>query len=295
MELAYGVLASEAHAPGELTVIGPAFDPDFLKLANYIDLNVVVHRRALFEELGGFDESLRCMVDWDLLLRYTQARPAKLLPVLGARYRVRDRARMTDTVPSGPAWLAIRRRLDARPAPPRRPRVLYVPWHDPQLSETCIEGEIRCMRRLGAEVAVWHSIGDLAALVREFRPDVIHAHSVSWALDQGDKLAALGVPVTLRMHGFEVHPDSCNRLLAQPWLHRVYALPRQLELLASRDPRVQAVRAAFDTSYFSPATNKGSAAWSCARAPACRATTSRCYSSSRSACPRTASFSPASR
>jgi hypothetical protein len=264
------VLASEAHAPGELTVIGPDFDPDFLKLANYIDINVVVHRRALYEQLGGFDESLRCMVDWDLLLRYTQARPAKMLPVLGARYRVRDRARMTDTVPSGPAWLAIRRRLDALPAPPRRPRVLYVLWHYPQLSETYVEGEIRCMRRLGAEVVVWHSIhaatpfeaevpahsGDLAALVREFRPDVIHVHWVSWALDQAPQLTALGLPVTLRMHGSDVHPDSCNRLLAQPWLHRVYAFPRQLELLASSDTRVQAVPAAFDTSCFSPAAQK---------------------------------------
>jgi hypothetical protein len=294
MELAYGVLASEAHAPGELTVIGPAFDPDFLKLANYIDLNVVVHRRALFEELGGFDESLRCMVDWDLLLRYTQARPAKLLPVLGARYRVRDRARMTDTVPSGPAWLAIRRRLDARPAPPRRPRVLYVPWHDPQLSETCIEGEIRCMRRLGAEVAVWHSIGDLAALVREFRPDVIHAHSVSWALDQGDKLAALGVPVTLRMHGFEVHPDSCNAAgatLAAPRVRLAAATGAAGVAGSARAGGAGRLRHVL----LQPRHDRRSAAWSCARAPACRARTSRCSSSSRSACPRTASFSPASR
>jgi glycosyltransferase involved in cell wall biosynthesis len=241
--------------PGELTVIGPAFDPEFLKVANYIDLNVVVHRRALFETLGGFDESLRCMVDWDLLLRYTQARPARLLPVLAARYRVRDRERITDTVASGPAWLAIRRRLDALPAPPRKPRVLYVLSHSPQGSETCVEAEIRCMRRLGAEVVAWRS-GDLGALVRDFRPDLIHAHWASGALDESARLAALGLPVTLRMHGFDAQPDSCDRLLAQPWLHRLYAFPRQLELLASSDPRVQPVRATFDTSCFSPATKK---------------------------------------
>jgi len=269
LELGYAVLASEAHVPGQLTLIGPDFDPDFLKLANYIDLNVVVHRRALYESLGGFDETLRRMVDWDLLLRYTQARPARLLPVLGARYRVRDRERITDTVPAGPAWLAIRRRLDA-PAQARKPRVLYVLWHYPQLSETYVEGEIRCMRRLGAEVMVWHSIhaatpfepqvptdsGDLFALAREWRPDVIPVHWVSWALSSSEQLAGLGVPVTLRMHGFDVHPDSCNRLLAAPWLHRVYAFPRQLPLLQSPDARVQPVRAAFDTSYFGPSAHK---------------------------------------
>ena len=270
LELAYAVLVSEAHVPGELTVIGPDFNPDFLRIANYIDINVVVHRRALFERHGGFDESLRRMVDWDLLLRYTRDRPARLLPVLGARYRVRDRQRMTDTVPSGPAWLAIRRRLDAPPSPARRPRVLYVVWQDPQLGRTCVEGEIRCMRRLGAEVMVWHSIraatpfepqvpihcGDLAALVREWRPDVVHAHCVSWTLEQGEQIAALGLPVTVRMHGGDLHPDNCNRLLQHPWIHRVYAFPRQLQLLAAPDPRVRAVPAAFDTSCFGPAARK---------------------------------------
>jgi len=270
LELAYGVLASEVHAPGALTIIAPAFDRDFLETANYIDTNVVVHRRALYDSLGGFDESLHRMVDWDLWLRYTQARPARLLPVLAARYRARDRERITDTVPCGPAYLAIRRRLDARAVDPRKPRVLYVLWHYPQLSETYVEGEIRAMRRMGAEVMVWHSIhaatpfepqvptdsGDLGELVRRWRPDLIHAHWVSWTLDHGPQIAALGLPVTVRMHGFDVHPDSCNRLLAQPWLHRVYAFPRQLDLLGASDPRVRPVRAAFDTSYFRPCLQK---------------------------------------
>jgi hypothetical protein len=116
LELAYGVLVSEAHVPGQLTVIGPDFNPDFLQTANYIDINVVVHRRELYERFGGFDESLHRMVDWELLLRYTRSRPARLLPVLGTRYRVRDDNRITDTVPYEPSWLEIRRRLETPPA-----------------------------------------------------------------------------------------------------------------------------------------------------------------------------------
>jgi glycosyltransferase involved in cell wall biosynthesis len=270
LELGYGVLATESHGGEGLQLLAESFDRDRLEQANYIDLNAVVHRRALFQSLGGFDESLPRLIDWDLVLRYTAQRPARALPVLAARYRVRDEQRITDTVPAGPAWLAIRRRLDARPPPPRPPRALYVLWHYPQLSETYVEGEIRCLRRMGAEVAVWHEIhavspyvpqvpmhsGDLAALVREYRPDVVHVHWLGYALGQGPQLAALGVPVTVRMHGFDVRAEPFRQLLAAPWLHRVYAFPRQLALLDAPNPRVRAVPAAFDTSYFGPVAQK---------------------------------------
>jgi glycosyltransferase involved in cell wall biosynthesis len=270
LELGYGVLASEAHAPGSLVLLAPDFDRGLLEAANYIDLNAVAHRRSLYERLGGFDESLRRMVDWDLLLRYTADRDARLLPVLAARYRVRDRQRISESVPSGPSWLAIRNRLDAAPAPARAPRALYVLWHYPQLSETYVEGEIRYLLRQGVEIAVWHAVGavtpyrpqvpmhsgDIDALVREFQPDVIHVHWLQFALENFDRLQALGVPVTVRMHGFDVHADAFHRLLGARFLHRVYAFPRQLQLLEAPDPRVRAVPSAFDTSYFSPAAQK---------------------------------------
>lgn len=46
------------------------FHYDRLSKRNFIDLNTVVHRRVLYEELGGFDESLVRQQDWDLLLKY---------------------------------------------------------------------------------------------------------------------------------------------------------------------------------------------------------------------------------
>ncbi|AXV16481.1 hypothetical protein CYG48_12755 [Neorhizobium sp. SOG26] len=38
---------------------------------NFIDLGAIVHSRKLFEQRGGFDESLKRLVDWDLIIRYT--------------------------------------------------------------------------------------------------------------------------------------------------------------------------------------------------------------------------------
>ena len=51
---------------------GEPFDWDRLLVRNTIDLGVFVHERRLYGELGGFDESFRRLVDWELILRYTR-------------------------------------------------------------------------------------------------------------------------------------------------------------------------------------------------------------------------------
>ena len=43
-----------------------------LKNGNFIDLNCLMHHRSLYEKFGGFDEDLDRLVDWELLLRYSQ-------------------------------------------------------------------------------------------------------------------------------------------------------------------------------------------------------------------------------
>lgn len=53
-------------------VTGKPFDYNALTQGNYIDLGVFAHHRACYESLGGFDETLKRLVDWDLILRYTK-------------------------------------------------------------------------------------------------------------------------------------------------------------------------------------------------------------------------------
>lgn len=50
----------------------PEFDFIALKFGNYIDLGVFVHAKKLYLEYGGFDEKLKRLVDWDLILNYTR-------------------------------------------------------------------------------------------------------------------------------------------------------------------------------------------------------------------------------
>ncbi|SFK65824.1 glycosyltransferase [Methylorubrum salsuginis] len=93
--------ATSAYAGQEIWEYLPSLDRDEfrsvrmapfnrarLERRNFIDLNVFMHRRESFERFGGFNESMRRLVDWELILRYTVERPPAFLPVTLGRYRI---------------------------------------------------------------------------------------------------------------------------------------------------------------------------------------------------------------
>lgn len=59
---------------------------DLLAVRNHVDLNVLVAERVLVDEVGGFDESLRRTVDYDLVWRLTERAPLVHLPFVGVVY-----------------------------------------------------------------------------------------------------------------------------------------------------------------------------------------------------------------
>ncbi len=56
------------------------YDPQELRKLNYIDLGIFVHSRAVYEKCGGFNTDLRRLVDWELLLRYSESYDFKYIP-----------------------------------------------------------------------------------------------------------------------------------------------------------------------------------------------------------------------
>ena len=68
------------------------YDRDQLLIRNQIDLNAFVHRRRVYDQLGGFDERLTRLVDWDLILRYTRLYPPVEVPQFLVDYDGGDRA-----------------------------------------------------------------------------------------------------------------------------------------------------------------------------------------------------------
>lgn len=77
-----------------LTVIGRqvrdySYNPDGLTRGNFIDINCTMHRKSVLDEVGGFDESLRTLEDWDLFARIAVTYPFKIKhisQVLGEYY-----------------------------------------------------------------------------------------------------------------------------------------------------------------------------------------------------------------
>jgi GT2 family glycosyltransferase/glycosyltransferase involved in cell wall biosynthesis len=64
------------------------FNRSLLENRNYIDLNVFVHWQELYCELGGFREDMRRLVDWELIVRYTDLAPPQFVPALLANYNM---------------------------------------------------------------------------------------------------------------------------------------------------------------------------------------------------------------
>lgn len=62
-------------------VVGRAYDARAFCRWCLADMNAFVHHRSLYDELGGFDESMKRFVDWELMLRYSR----KYVPVFVPR------------------------------------------------------------------------------------------------------------------------------------------------------------------------------------------------------------------
>ena len=102
LEAAYSAIALRDDL-GQLTGYrGDDFDWPACLDQNYVDLNAFCHRRALIDQIGGFDPLLRRMVDWDLILRIGRDRAVGYAPFVGCDYfdGKADPARITTAEPA---------------------------------------------------------------------------------------------------------------------------------------------------------------------------------------------------
>ncbi len=86
-DCAYAAMTVHHQAEGHrVFVVGRPLDVASLRRSNYVDLNVFLHTRRIWEERGGFDEELLRWVDWDLALRYVEAENTVFVPATLCRY-----------------------------------------------------------------------------------------------------------------------------------------------------------------------------------------------------------------
>ena len=111
LEVMVGVMTARSldAAYGSLMVMtkdGPRYrsNPvtrDILRVANHVDMNVLMVRSALLQRIGGFDTSLPRTVDYDLVLRIADETDLVYVPLVGVLYDRSAPDRISARVPVG--------------------------------------------------------------------------------------------------------------------------------------------------------------------------------------------------
>jgi O-antigen biosynthesis protein len=105
-----GQLLFKGNKKNPFAVRFGSFNRSLLNNRNYIDLNALCHTRELYNRIGGFDESLVRLVDYDLILRMSENAQIYSVPVLLSHYYY-DRAPNTITnIPGYVEYLEIVRK-----------------------------------------------------------------------------------------------------------------------------------------------------------------------------------------
>jgi glycosyltransferase involved in cell wall biosynthesis len=85
---------------GRRIVFHQPFNLLLLLWKNYIPIQTLLFHRSLYEENGGFDETLEYFEDWDLWVRYAITTKFIFIPKITSKYRVPLDKSITDTVRS---------------------------------------------------------------------------------------------------------------------------------------------------------------------------------------------------
>ncbi|MBX7103393.1 MAG: glycosyltransferase [Gemmataceae bacterium] len=240
----------------------PEYCPSAMARGNQIDINVFVHRRAALS--AAFDESLERLVDWDMIRNVLRSGPPVPVPALGGTYSAGESGRITTDIPLGPSFTKVRRKWEKTINGSLR--VLYALWHWPQLTESYVRWEIDYMRRRGIEVMIWTATesvaawfehqapvrrGSFDAAVSEFRPDIVHGHWLHFVEQYAGHCQDRALPLTVRGHGFEFHPDIVKRLQEATAVRSIYLFPHQ-SLLLEKPDKIIALGSGFSTDLFYP-------------------------------------------
>ena len=71
----YEIYYAQIQLSKSASIIGHEFNFDDLIQFNFIDMGVFVHSAKIYHEMGGFDVNLDRLVDWDLIIKYTEKYP----------------------------------------------------------------------------------------------------------------------------------------------------------------------------------------------------------------------------
>lgn len=104
----YEIFYAQINKMQSQAVLGHEFNFDELVQFNFIDLGVFAHSRKIYNELGGFDEKLHRIIDWDLIIKYTEKYPPKFIEKVLLDYDDNPAlSRITNTLPIDDAYKKV--------------------------------------------------------------------------------------------------------------------------------------------------------------------------------------------
>ncbi|MCF6204917.1 MAG: glycoside hydrolase family 99-like domain-containing protein [Methylococcaceae bacterium] len=185
---AYSALFRHNNNNDKKDVLLSNYDRKNLLTENFIDLNVFIHRSFLYQQFGGFDTTLKRLVDWDFIIRYTKNYTPAVVPFVGVDYFLDNKhlKNITTTVSLDGIFSKIYHKnfseriklgLDEL-------RIAYVLWDFPALSQTFVMEEIKWLVKQGYDVVVYFSIEPDKAAILDFEVD-------SYQVKDAEQLTAL--------------------------------------------------------------------------------------------------------
>ena len=203
---------------------------------NFIDLNIFVHKKFLYDQLDGFNESLKRLVDWDLILRYTRLNKPWFVDQVLAKYFLSDDLKnISNTVDLGENFSKVckihndeRIELGIESL-----KIGYVLWDFPAFSQTFVMNELRWLVENNYDVKVFYKIKpdreakldfeiesfqiknatDLIRKIGEHKINIMHTHFVYPAGTRLTYPAAekTGTPFTLSAHAIDIFHKKNDR------------------------------------------------------------------------------------
>ena len=233
---------------------------------NFIDLNIFVHKKFLYDQLGGFNETLNRLVDWDLILRYTRLNePFFVDQVLAKYFLSEDLKNISNTVDLGENRSKVYKlHSDERIENGIESlKIGYVLWDFPAFSQTFVMNELRWLVENNYEVMVFYKIKpdreakldfeidsvqiknatDLIRKIDEYNINMLHTH---FSYPAGTRLtypAAVktGTPFTLSAHAIDIfhkkndkknkigemgRSENCRKIFVPGKFHHDYLVER---------------------------------------------------------------------
>ncbi len=135
------------------------FDPDWLLHQNYIHNLSLMHKRQAWERLGGVDEDLDLLEDWDFLIRLAEEHPFFHLPKCTAEYRIRgDGTNVSEQKPWGrveetSARTEIYRRYWTKRSPEKEVRVYDALIQDVMNSREALSSSKEALSRVREDLS----------------------------------------------------------------------------------------------------------------------------------------------